>query len=656
MRFGFFAFTPFSFNLAREFLFAAGLASRGDKAIVVACDGAPRCMVQIGDPPGTDRASRCAGCLSGTQSLYRQTFQDLVPRVEGVSISQVIDRPKQQAAWAAVDALPDGALFDFELDGLPLGAWVVDNLRMEYLGERWQLLPDWPAKAREWLKAGINAALATAGFIAVVQPDAVVVINGIPVSERSVWAMAQKLGVRAITYEEGQRPHTLVLTESAPAARYTFAPEWQAWRDTALSVAENRRIDAYLYRRWYQASVDEYVYSPSSTDDPTVLHRDLALTPGRPLLVAFTNVLADTSILGAEQAFDSLLDWATAMIRYAEDHPAIDLVIRVHPAELAMTTKREGEAATTRDPFVPTIREGWPDLPANVRLVAPEDPVSSYDLLRLADVALVYVTSVGMEAAAMGIPVVSAGRSHYADVGFTWHVRQRSEFAPLLDRLLSEPRLPPRGQELARRYVGFWYFRTCLELPALRRLDVTRLHPDGMRGMLQSFGDIDLLMDDPHPVSVHLFRYLRGEVPYLPPPAPWRQADTRVPSAPSLLLLPDGVADAAFVARIVAVLATLPEAPPCVWLAQPGRPLPDNMPATWAVLPLAHDETPLGEQLLQACALVMGPDLDDPAVLDVAQHVMVPCFGADDEDLATEIAALVAASPLAGRLRQPAGS
>ena len=83
----------------------------------------------------------------------------------------------------------------------------------------------------------------------------------------------------------------------------------------------------------------------------------------------------------------------------------------------------------------PESRSGssWPSgsrtCPPNVRVVAADDPQSSYPLMEAADLGLVFSSTTGVELALAGTPVVVAGQSHYRDKGFTLDVSTPEEFA-----------------------------------------------------------------------------------------------------------------------------------------------------------------------------------------------------------------------------------
>ena len=85
-------------------------------------------------------------------------------------------------------------------------------------------------------------------------------------------------------------------------------------------------------------------------------------------------------------------------------------------------------------------------LPDNVTLVAPLDPVDSYELVHGADLVLAYASSIGMEAAAMGKPVIVAANSNYSAAPFVIRPESRDAYVELLRR--RDPPLPPPDQPL----------------------------------------------------------------------------------------------------------------------------------------------------------------------------------------------------------------
>jgi hypothetical protein len=87
-------------------------------------------------------------------------------------------------------------------------------------------------------------------------------------------------------------------------------------------------------------------------------------------------------------------------------------------------------------------------------VVRPDEPVSSYALLRACDKVLTFGSTMGIEAVFWGKPSILAGRCHYQDLGGTYNP---GSHADLLE-MLRQP-LEPIGREAALMF-GY-YYATC---------------------------------------------------------------------------------------------------------------------------------------------------------------------------------------------------
>ena len=80
-----------------------------------------------------------------------------------------------------------------------------------------------------------------------------------------------------------------------------------------------------------------------------------------------------------------------------------------------------------------------PQIPAHIHLVEAADPINTYDLVEIADLGLAYTTTVGMEMAMSGVPVIVGGKTHYRGKGFTLDPASWEEYYELIDKVLSDP-------------------------------------------------------------------------------------------------------------------------------------------------------------------------------------------------------------------------
>jgi hypothetical protein len=78
-----------------------------------------------------------------------------------------------------------------------------------------------------------------------------------------------------------------------------------------------------------------------------------------------------------------------------------------------------------------------PELPAHIHLIGPKEKINTYDLMEIADLALVYTTTAGVEMATRGIPLLVSGRATYRKRGFTIDADSWEEYFHKLEQSLA---------------------------------------------------------------------------------------------------------------------------------------------------------------------------------------------------------------------------
>ncbi len=159
------------------------------------------------------------------------------------------------------------------------------------------------------------------------------------------------------------------------------------------------------------------------------------------------NVEWDTAALGRHIHFESTAEWIVSTVRTILDLDAGPIVVRQHPSERRkMQRSRLDVGALIKNTFGGDSR---------CRFIAASDPVSSYDLLQSSRLVLPYVSTIGIEAAAMGKPVLISGGCYYADLGFVWSAGSREEYFRLLGRGLRGD-LPLRQEQAERAWLCYY--------------------------------------------------------------------------------------------------------------------------------------------------------------------------------------------------------
>ena len=291
------------------------------------------------------------------------------------------------------------------------------------------------------------------------QPDAALIPNGL-VTEMGVFYQAARfLGTTAVTYEfNDQREQIWIACNDVVMHQNTDAL-WQARGSAALTEAQRGKIRAFEEARQGARTFGKgtRLWQESPSEGSEKLRRALGLD-GRPVVLLATNVLGDSLTLGRNIFASSMAEWIEKSVKYFVGRPDIQLVIRIHP----------GERLIKGPSMMRVIERAAPDKPEHIHVISPTERINTYDVMGLASLGLAYTTTVGMEMAMRGVPVIAAGRTHYRDRGFAMAPRSWDEYFGMLEDVLRDPaahRLSTGQVEAAWNYAYRFFFEFPFDFP-----------------------------------------------------------------------------------------------------------------------------------------------------------------------------------------------
>jgi hypothetical protein len=310
---------------------------------------------------------------------------------------------------------------------------------------------------RRYLLSAMHLVDLTERLIANEQPERVVATHGVYVTHGTICEVARKHGIPVVVFGIPYRRGTIWLSHGDTYHRTLVTEPTTAWEDQVLTSEQEHQLDMYLDSK--RGGGRDYVnYHPNPVEDARKILEDLALDSALPVISLYTNVLWDAQIYYTYNAFANMLEWIFATIEHFSGRSDVQLVIRIHPAEVK-------GGLPTAQPILPEITARYPELPTNVRLVPPESDVSSYSLAEMSKAALIYGTKMGLEIAIRGVPVIVAGETFNRGKGFTYDVSSAEEYFALLDRVATLPRNTPAMIARARRYAYYLFFRRMIDFP-----------------------------------------------------------------------------------------------------------------------------------------------------------------------------------------------
>ncbi len=301
-------------------------------------------------------------------------------------------------------------------------------------------------------KRNVDAARRALAYFQQYRPDVVIVPNGMILEYGAIYETARTLGIPVVTYEFGEQDQRLWLSQNHKVMFCdSFNELWETCRGRKLNEEQHSWLEEFLAARQGLAKGEKFAHLWQKTGrEGGAKIKALLGLDDRPVVLLPTNVLGDSATLGRTVFSQSMTEWIERVVPFFADKPEVQLVVRIHPAE----------TWTVGPSVAEIIRSVLPDLPAHIHLVGPKEKVNTYDLMDIADLALVYTTTAGVEMATRGIPVLVSGLATYRGRGFTIDADTWEEYFQKLEKALADlpgHRLTPGQIEQARNY-AYAYF------------------------------------------------------------------------------------------------------------------------------------------------------------------------------------------------------
>ncbi len=484
-----------SWNSGFHLLTSWSLRLQGVPVVYFACRaGMSHCVL------GTNRVAvhrepPCGSCVYQSRTLYTGLESTSASTAPTSYAAAEAAGPRSRVHWFGFDSDPTLAralepLSLAQLSGftwkstaddleIPLGSLCLPGLR--WILRRHNLDDDEDTRflLREYIASACNVARKFSLFLDETQPRAAVVFNGQFFPEAVARYVAQRRGLRVVTHEVGLQPASAFFTDGEATAYPIHIPD-----DFEMSSGQNARLDEYLQQRFQgRFSMAGIEFWPSMRGlDAAFLARARRF---RQIVPVFTNVIFDTSQPHANTVFPDMFAWLGDVLQEIRSHPDTLFVIRAHPDE----TRTRKESRETVQEWV--VQNGIDRLD-NVAFIAPKEYLSSYELIQRSKFVLVYNSTIGLEAAIMGKPVLCGGRARFTQYPTVFFPQSIGDHRAMLKRFLEAGSIevPPQFQRNARRFLYYQLCRASLPFdeflePSVRKtqtrlksFDLERLSPE----------------------------------------------------------------------------------------------------------------------------------------------------------------------------------
>jgi hypothetical protein len=284
-------------------------------------------------------------------------------------------------------------------------------------------------------------------------PDVVIIPNGSILEMGIFYRVARYLGIPTTSYEFGEQRNRIWLALNKEVMRQETDDLWAVFRDYPVSESELKRLRELFASRqkadlWKNFS-RRWQVSPSRGGEEV---RQSLNLDDRPVILLAANVIGDSLTLGRQIFSENMTEWLQRTVQYIAERSDLQLVVRIHP----------GERYTQGPSVAGIVKQALLSIPENIRLIGADEKINTYDLVEIADLGLVYTTTVGLEMAMSGIPVVVVGQTHYREKGFTLDPSSWEDYFNLLERYAQDPQsfqLSAEQVDLAWQYAYNFFFK-----------------------------------------------------------------------------------------------------------------------------------------------------------------------------------------------------
>lgn len=442
-----------------ESLLAVALTLRGARVHTLLCDAAlPTCLrveyPTIPDPQVIAdygiRERLCESCQQTGQYLFAPL--GLVDH----KLSDLIDGGSRQRAKRLASEVPLERIPDFRLDDVAVGEhayagalryFASGNLAHEPLGE---------IVVRRYLEAAILTAEALHRLTRRYPFASSCFNHGIYCPQGVIGDVLRQAGTRVVNWNIAYRKKCFIFSHGDTYHHTLLDEPVAAWEAIPWSDAIESEIADYLRSRW-QGSNDWIWFHEKPEERFDRIATELGLDRTKPIIGLLTNVMWDAQLHYRANAFPNMLSWVMDTVAYFAQRPDLQLVIRIHPAEIRGTLP-------SRQPLLKELLQAWPELPPNVKVIPPESPVSTYAVMEHCDSVLIYGTKTGVELTSIGIPVIVAGEAWIRNKGVTLDASTRDEYLGILGSLPLGRRLDEETRLRALKYAYHFFYRRMIPL------------------------------------------------------------------------------------------------------------------------------------------------------------------------------------------------
>lgn len=442
-----------------ESMLAVALTLRGFEVHVLLCDAAlPACLrvehTTIKDAKDVVSSAFQAIICKTCQSTGDYLFTPLGIKIH--RLSELVSNTQRDYARKKSHEVAANEISSFKASGISVGEhayagtlryFASGNLDDQEMGE---------AVLRRYLEASILTMNAINELTSRYHYHSSCFNHGIYCPHGIISEVLRSRGVKVSTWNIAYRRKCFIFSHDDTYHHTLLNEPNSNWENIEFNDKAKKRILTYLKSR-LKGSKDWIWFHEKPQESFSIINETLGLDLSKPIIGMLTNVMWDAQLHYEANAFPDMLSWVFETIEYFIGRADLQLVIRIHPAEVRGTLP-------SKQPLLKEIHKRWPTLPDNVKVIEPESQISTYAIMAQCDSVIIYGTKTGVELTSVGIPVIVAGEAWIRNKQVTRDANSVEDYLKILETLPLGRRLDEKTQTRALKYAFHFFYRRMIPL------------------------------------------------------------------------------------------------------------------------------------------------------------------------------------------------
>jgi hypothetical protein len=443
-----------------ESMLAVALTLRGAHVELLLCDRfLPACVQSVSSQVRSQeifaregpQTTLCNGCYSSGSQTYESLGLPLHRYSEWI-------RPEEIDQSRKLSQMKMGEMITYQLNGCSIGEHAHAGALRYFARGTLDGEPEGESIFRRYFQAALLTYHACQRLFQSSKYDCAVFHHGIYVPMGVIGETARKSGLRVANWNPAYRTGCFIFSHGDTYHHTLMTEPTSEWENLDLSPQLESRLMEYLNSR-RRGTQDWIFFHEKPEEDLSEWARNEGIDFSKPTIGLLTNVIWDAQLHYPENIFPNMIDWVVKTIYHFSKRPNLQLIVRIHPAEIRGTVP-------SRQRMMDEIRSRIPDLSKhkNIFLISPDSRISTYSVMEKCNSVLIFGTKTGVELTAYGTPVVVAGEAWIRNKGITDDPADENEYCEFLDRLPRPKALSEEQIRRARKYAYHFFFRRMIPL------------------------------------------------------------------------------------------------------------------------------------------------------------------------------------------------